>query len=58
MTGRKVAELLGVSGRMPRVYAERGVLKAVKLPGCGYHRDLAADVEALAVSMGIETQDN
>ncbi len=45
LTVKEAATRLGVHENTIRNWAERGILKAVRLPGSGYRRMRAADVE-------------
>ena len=48
---RDTARMLGVHENTVRNWAERGILRAVHLPGSGYRRFAAADVERLRAEM-------
>ncbi len=48
---RDTARLLGVHENTIRNWQSRGVLRAVQLPGSGYRRFPAADVERLRAEM-------
>jgi excisionase family DNA binding protein len=48
---RDTARMLGVHENTVRNWAERGILHAVHLPGSGYRRFVAADVEQLRAEM-------
>ena len=48
---RDTARMLGVHENTVRNWAERGILRAVHLPGIGYRRFAAADVERLRAEM-------
>ena len=48
---RDTARLLGVHENTIRNWQSRGVLRAVRLPGSGYRRFSAADVERLRAEM-------
>jgi excisionase family DNA binding protein len=48
---REVARALGVHENTVRNWERRGVLRAVRLPGSGYRRFSAADVERLSAQM-------
>ncbi len=48
---RETARRLGVHENTVRNWAERGILRAVRLPGSGYRRFAVEDVERLAREM-------
>jgi excisionase family DNA binding protein len=48
---RDTAQALGVHENTVRNWEERGILRAVRLPGSGYRRFPAADVEQLRAEM-------
>lgn len=48
---RDTARTLGVHENTVRNWEERGILHAVRLPGSGYRRFAAADVERLRAEM-------
>jgi excisionase family DNA binding protein len=48
---RETARRLGVHENTVRNWANRGLLRPVRLPGSGYRRFEAADVERLALEM-------
>jgi excisionase family DNA binding protein len=48
---RDTARALGVHENTIRNWEERGILRAVRLPGSGYRRFSAADVERLRAEM-------
>ena len=48
---RDAARALGVHENTVRNWEERGILRAVRLPGSGYRRFSAADVERLRAEM-------
>jgi excisionase family DNA binding protein len=51
MTVRATAEVLGVHENTIRHWEERGILRAVRLPGSGFRRFPSEDVAALAAAM-------
>jgi excisionase family DNA binding protein len=48
---RETARMLGVHENTIRNWEERGILRAVHLPGSGYRRFAAQDVERLCAEM-------
>lgn len=48
---RETARRLGVHENTVRNWEKRGLLRAVRLPGSGYRRLVAEDVERLATEM-------
>jgi excisionase family DNA binding protein len=48
---RETARMLGVHENTIRNWEERGILRAVHLPGSGYRRFAARDVERLCAEM-------
>jgi excisionase family DNA binding protein len=48
---RETARMLGVHENTIRNWEERGILRAVHLPGSGYRRFAAQDVERLRAEM-------
>jgi hypothetical protein len=48
---RDTARMLGVHENTVRNWEERGILRAVHLPGSGYRRFAAADIERLRAEM-------
>jgi excisionase family DNA binding protein len=48
---RDTAQALGVHENTVRNWEERGILRAVRLPGCGFRRFAAEDVERLRSEM-------
>ncbi len=48
---RDTARALGVHENTVRNWEERGILRAIRLPGSGYRRFSAADVERLRTEM-------
>ena len=48
---RDTARMLGVHENTVRNWEERGILRALHLPGSGYRRFAAADVERLRAEM-------
>jgi excisionase family DNA binding protein len=48
---RDTARMLGVHENTVRNWEERGILRAVRLPGSGYRRFSAQDVERLRAEM-------
>ena len=48
---RDTARALGVHENTIRNWEERGILRAVRLPGCGYRRFSVQDVERLRNEM-------
>ena len=48
---RETAQALGVHENTVRNWEERGILRAVRLPGSGYRRFSAHDVERLRAEM-------
>ena len=51
MTVRGAAAVLGVHENTVRHWEQRGLLRAVRLPGSGFRRFTPEDVQALAASM-------
>jgi excisionase family DNA binding protein len=51
MTVRGAAVVLGVHENTVRHWEQRGLLRAVRLPGSGFRRFNPEDVQALAASM-------
>jgi len=51
MTVRGAAAVLGVHENTVRHWEQRGLLRAVRLPGSGFRRFSPEDVHALAASM-------
>jgi excisionase family DNA binding protein len=51
MTDRAAAEALGVHENTVRNWEERGILRAVHLPGSGFRRFPIEEVEAVATRM-------
>lgn len=48
---RETAQRLGVHENTVRNWAERGILRALRLPGSGYRRFDAAEVDRIASEM-------
>jgi excisionase family DNA binding protein len=48
---REVARRLGVHENTVRNWADRGILRPIRLPGSGYRRFIAEDVDRIAREM-------
>lgn len=48
---RQVAQRLGVHENTVRNWVAKGILRAVRLPGSGYRRFAASDIERMAAEM-------
>lgn len=51
---RETARLLGIHENTVRNWVERGVLRAYRLPGSGYRRFGAADIDRVRASMLVD----